>query len=273
MSRKRTAPGGKDDVVRNMDNSLDKVGLDIQRSSSSRIITLKKLREKVAFATAREKFAAHVLKGSSTVLITEDKPEQLYPLLLNERLFDTAACLASEVELPLAPLFEALTKQFLSDQSRKDLDVSLMDDSDKSSSTKKCEYSDACPEGRELEYYLERYGNIDHYALVARLILASQSSVSVSEAVTDRLQKEQPWILVSLYTNVGKLQEAAKVALAMIPASVHLSDRVPLHCIDELLICLDDRSRSVRSEDDAEVYKSLASSLRRHVSVFVNQKH
>jgi len=244
--------------------------LEIQKSSSSNIITLQKLREKVALATARERLAKRILRRSSTVLIMENEPESLYPVLLSERLYDTAAYLASESHLSFVSLFDALTKQYLSDQSRKDADISVIDESERKNPSMECEYASECVSGEELRYYLEHYGTADHYILVAKQILSSVSNVDVPSYITKHIQQEQPWVLVSLYNDVGRLTEAGNVAIAMLPPTTNRNQRIPLQCVDKLVINLERHAQSCRSEQDREASLKLASTLRNIVSAYIS---
>jgi len=268
-SRKRVSPGSVDEIGRAMNTTSERVSLEMQNASGSMIITLKKLREKVAFATARKRLAKRILTTSSTVLITESEPELLYPVLLKNRLYDTAAHLASESQLSLEALFDALTKQYLSDQSRKDADISVIDESERKNPALECEYSDECVRGEELKYYLEHYGSSYHYLNAAKQILSSVSNVDLPKYIFDYLQGKQPWVLVSLYTNAGRLIDAGRITLSMLRSAVHRDERVPAQNIDKLVVNMELCSRSCHSEDDRQTYLSLLASIKSAFSAYL----
>lgn len=279
-ARKRAAPGAvppstaacDDRVSRAMAQSREKNVRDIEAACARLIMTPRRLHERVVVATVRERLAAHILQHCSTVILTESEPAQLYPLLLHEHMFDTAALLVSVFQLPSEPLFRDLARQHLHDAARRTTDVPMDDDTldgadDDPLPPVACEYArmPECGPGRELEYYLARYGRIDDYATVAQVVLASITNAALPDFVADHLQTQAPWLLVDLLTRSGRLSDAVTAACKMVSGDATLQQRLPLQCVDELLRCLDRRAKNSKHPDNSA---QLAKTLRDAVQDF-----
>lgn len=247
---------------------------EIDEACAHCIVTPAGLAAELAVATARERLAAHVLQRAPTVLLTESAPAQLYPRLRQERLFDTAAALAAACGLPLQPLFHDLALQHLHDTAAREAAARMADDDDSEDDPLPppvCEFAKVpeCAPGRELEYYLGRYGHTDDYATVARVVLASVTHAPLPECVAAYLQAHAPWVLVSLLTNAGRLDDAVAAACKMVAGDATLAQRPPLQCIDKLLLCLESRASNAVHPDDHSA--QLAKTLRDAVEVFASR--